>query len=420
MTEDLASALRDGYSVAPQVTGGSFTILADTPAAVAVANTYTRDLGGFTVSKTMSGTGAALAPGEFTFAYTCGDVTGEVTVTDGETATVPGVPTGECTITEADASVANADLTTTFAVDGVPVAGSPATITVAADATVQVNATNEYTLHLGTFSIAKTATANDGADFTARAFTFDYACTNPVTGQDVTGTLTVPADGVAVASGLELPVGAECVVTEDTVAAQVTDYSLAAPAPQTATIEADGDAVVLEFTNSYVRDTGTFSVAKTATADDGADLTGREYTFGYECVDPVAGKVSGTVTAGGDGTATASGVDLSVGTTCVVTEDAAAAQVEGYTQVASAPVSLTIGGETAVASFTNSYTNIPAPTPTPTPTPAPSPTPTPTVPPTAPPAPLPVTGAGVVPLVGGSALLLAAGAGLLLARRRSS
>ena len=147
-------------------------------------------------------------------------------------------------------------------------------------------------------------------------------------------------------------------------------------------------------TNTYSRDTGTFSVVKKAVESEGAQpepadlLTQKEFTFTYTCDD--ASATTGTVKAKGDGTTVLSNVQLPVGTSCTITEDEAGAQVPGYTLTAPEAQTVKIEAKDQVveASFTNTYT-APKPTPEPTPEPSTTPTPEPTPEPSTTPTPVP-------------------------------
>ncbi|MDO5065077.1 MAG: DUF5979 domain-containing protein [Actinomyces bowdenii] len=373
LTEDPASAHRDGFAVATAYSAPTVTIVKDQAPEVVVTNTYTRLTGGFSVSKTVAGDGAALAADkDFTFTYTCTDAaTGkagqpqELTLKAGQTKQVSDVPTGSCTLSEAQAGVENTSWTGSLAVNGKPVTGNEAAfdITGAADAAVAVSATNTYTLERGTFSVAKEVAGDGAEEHKAKTFTFDYTCTS-VEGERK-GEIQVPGDGSAVDSGLQLPIGATCEVTERPASAQAEGYDVAIPEAQSLTIEEKGTTEVLSFTNTYTRHTGSFSVLKTVT---GAKAEDKDFTFDYTCT---SGE-KGSLTAKADGKAVA-GPSLPIGTECTITEDTAKAEIEGHTLTAPAAQTVTISAkdEVVAAAFTNVYAEIPPPAdPTPTPTPS--------------------------------------------------
>ncbi|EGF57668.1 DUF5979 domain-containing protein [Actinomyces sp. oral taxon 170] len=380
LSEDVASAQREGYSVATAYSATTATIVKDQVPNVSVTNTYTRQTGGFSVSKTVEGDGAKLAPAEFTFEYTCTDkVTGQtgspkqVVVKAGQTTHVGDVPTGSCTLTEKDASAKGTSLSTALAVGGTPVQGGKATFDVLGgdNAAVSVSAVNTYTLDRGTFTVSKKVEGDGAETHKAVAFTFGYSCTSDVE-DEVSGELTARGDGSAV-SGPALPVGATCSVSEKTSSAQVSGYDVKTPEAQSVTIT-EKDAA-LSFTNAYTRQTGSFSVLKTVT---GAQAGDKEFTFAYTCTDGT----EGTLKAKADGEA-ASGPKVPTGTQCTVTEDAKAAAIDGYTLAAPEAQTVTVSekDQVASASFVNAYTEVPgADSPLEDPTASPSGEPTPSDP----------------------------------------
>ena len=192
-------------------------------------------------------------------------------------------------------------------------------------------------------------------------FTFGYSCTSDVEGE-VKGELTARGDGTAV-SGPALPVGATCSVSEKTSSAQVNGYDVKTPETQSVTI-AEKDTA-LSFTNTYTRQTGTFTVSK---AVAGAQAGDKEFTFAYTCTDGT----EGTLKAKADGKAV-SGPKVPTGTQCTVTEDAKTAAIDGYTLAAPEAQTVTVSEKDQVVNtfFTNTYTAV-ADTPSPSATPKPS------------------------------------------------
>ncbi|WP_233188023.1 DUF5979 domain-containing protein [Actinomyces qiguomingii] len=375
LQEDANSAAREGYSVATSYSDTSVTVVKGSTPSVTVTNNYERLTGGFAISKTVEGDGALLAPAEFTFTYTCtdeltGQATGpeEVTVSAGESVNISGVKTGSCKVSEKDASVAGTSVSTLLTVNGKAVDGDAATFDVTSgdEAAVAVSATNTYTLERGTFSVSK-AVEGDGSDaISKRSFVFDYTCTS-VEGEH-RGEILVPGDGTITASGLRLPLGAECTVTERSASAQVEGYDVVTPQAQSLTISEKDTTKALSFTNTYTRHTGSFSVLKTVT---GAQAGDKEFTFSYSCTNDE----KGALTAKADGQSV-SGPKLPTGTQCTITEDQATAELDGYSLTAPAAQTVTISekDEVVATTFTNAYTEIPAPTPKPS-EPTPSATP---------------------------------------------
>ena len=370
LNEDNTSAQREGYALATTYSTTTATIAKDQVPNVSVTNTYTRQTGGFSVSKTVQGDGAKLAPSEFTFEYTCTDkVTGkaaspkQLVVKTGQTAHVNDLPTGSCTLTEKDASAKATSLSTTLTVNGTPAQEDKATFDVLGgdNPAVNISATNTYTLDRSTFQVTKKVEGDGAETHKNVTFTFEYSCTSDVEGE-VKGELTARGDGTAV-SGPALPVGATCSVSEKTSSAQVNGYDVKTPETQSVTI-AEKDTA-LSFTNTYTRQTGTFTVSK---AVAGAQAGDKEFTFTYTCTDGT----EGTLKAKADGKAV-SGPKVPTGTQCTVTEDAKTAAIDGYTLAAPEAQTVTVSEKDQVVntSFTNTYTTV-ADTPSPSATPKPS------------------------------------------------
>lgn len=211
------SAQRAGYAVATAYTAGQVTVGTATPSPeVTVTNNYTPLEGGFDISKTVDGDGAALAKDtEFTFDYTCTPLTGAaqvkgtVVIKGGEIGAVTDVPVGSCSVSERDATIDGASLSTVLTVDGSTngVNNGTAVFDVRDGTTVKVAATNTYTRDRGSFSVAKTVVGGQES-FLRDTFVFDYVCTDGTEGR-----LDVPGDGTAV-EGARVPTGTECTVTE--------------------------------------------------------------------------------------------------------------------------------------------------------------------------------------------------------------
>ena len=357
LNEDNTSAQREGYAVSTAYSATTATIAKDQAPNVSVTNTYTRQTGGFSVSKTVQGDGAKLAPEEFTFEYTCTDkVTGktaspkQLVVKAGETAHVGDVPTGSCTLTEKDAPVKATSLSTTLTVDGTPAQEGKATFDVLGgdNPAINISATNTYTLDRSTFTVSKKVEGDGAETHKNVTFTFGYSCTSDVEGE-VKGELTARGDGTAV-SGPALPVGATCSVSEKTSSAQVNGYDVKTPEAQSATIT-EKDAA-LSFTNTYTRQTGSFSVLKTVT---GAQAGDKQFAFSYTCTDGT----EGTLKAKANGEAVA-GPRVPTGTQCTVTENSQSAAIDGYTLAAPQAQTVTVSEKDQVAStsFVNAYTEV--------------------------------------------------------------
>ena len=256
ITEADGSAQRAGYAVATAYTAGEVTVGTATPSPeVTVTNKYAPLKGGFVISKTVDGDGAALAKDtQFTFDYTCTPLTGAaqvkgtVVVKGGENGAVTDVPVGSCSVSERDATINGASLNTVLTVDGSSdgVNNGTAVFNVKDGVTVQVAATNTYVLDRGSFSVAKTVVG--GADsFTKDTFVFDYVCTDGTEGR-----LDVPGDGTAV-EGPRVPTGTECTVTERAQTANRDGYTVTSELSDNGkvTISQKDAVVAVTATNTY-------------------------------------------------------------------------------------------------------------------------------------------------------------------------
>ena len=254
--ETESSAQRAGYAVATAYTAGQVTVGTATPSPeVTVTNTYMPLTGGFVISKTVDGDGAALAKDtQFTFDYTCTPLTGAaqvkgtVVVKGGENGAVTDVPVGSCSVSERDATINGASLNTVFTVDGSTdgVNNGTAVFNVKDGVTVKVAATNTYVRDRGSFSVAKTVVG--GADsFTKDTFVFDYVCTDGTQGR-----LDVPGDGTAV-EGPRVPTGTECTVTERAQTANRDGYTVTSELSDNGkvTISQKDAVVAVTATNTY-------------------------------------------------------------------------------------------------------------------------------------------------------------------------
>lgn len=205
---------KDGEEIS---NGSSFVLDKDTPIAVVVENTYTRDHGKFSIVKTVSGEGNLVKQPSYDFDYTCtGDgepVTGEILgVVENSSVAKESkdIPAGyTCSVTERK----------TEKVDG---ATWTATLDhnnfkIEKNTTFAVSADNRFTDSFGKFTLKKAldtesnATVPDGTKFN-----FQYSCTDSV-GKPI----AVPNNGkFSVAAGApawtspDLPSGSICKVWE--------------------------------------------------------------------------------------------------------------------------------------------------------------------------------------------------------------
>ncbi len=441
---DTSPAIPVGYTCSvneQEITAPGYQLEVDNGSAVTIAkggnqnivvkNTYTRKTGTFTVKKAVTGDYTPSAGETFSVNYSCDDPEGSAATlavpADGRTVNGPVLPTGTSCVLEEDQTPANRDgyaLATTY---------SQGSVTVEEDGTPEVTVTNHYTALRGDFAISKTVDG-DGADLAAgKEFEFEYSCTPTAGSADITGTVTVK--GGETVSVTDVPVGT-CTVKElnaavDDTSVETTltvDGSSDGVADGVATIEVSDRSIVnVSVTNTYTRDRGTFSVAKTVSGGDPA-FAEQTFPFDYECSDGSLGSLA----VPGDGTAISSPT-LPTGITCTVVEREGTAERDGYTVVAeiSDGGTATIVKDSSVAfTATNSYTEVPPTTPEPSATPTPGVTPTATSASTAPTGTsksgaaaksrLPKTGASVAVPVTIGIVAVALGLLLVLARRRGT
>ena len=199
-----------------------------------LTNTLTRDVGSFSVTKSVTGSGAGLVPAEqafdFGYSYPAGETfeagSGTISVpADGTPVTVGDLPSGAVvTLTEAQPAITGG----TWAA---PVFTESNEVVIATNETVEVAVVNEITLNTGLFQIAKTVEGS-GASLVAAdtEFLVDYAYpANERLGFAAgSGTLTLLADGTPVTSEA-LPYGAEVTLSEQT-PADVAEATWALPA----------------------------------------------------------------------------------------------------------------------------------------------------------------------------------------------
>ncbi|MFF8818063.1 DUF5979 domain-containing protein [Leucobacter sp. NPDC015123] len=258
LTEATPPAIAGGTWTDAAFDHTNFTIGDETTLAVKLTNTIERDLGSFSVTKTLTGSGKHLIADDVTFtveySYPAGPGfeagSGTVEVTAGsDPVVVSGIP-------------ANAIVTLSeVAPDGVE-GGTwrPASfttgnvITVAKDDTVSVGVENTIDLNNGAFSVTKLIDGT-GQDLVAGSTMFTVAYSYPA-GEGFeagSGSLTVKADGTAVTSK-PIPYGATVGLTE-AIPVEIPGgtWTGAKFSIETVTI-GDGNVVGVSLTNSIAKD----------------------------------------------------------------------------------------------------------------------------------------------------------------------
>jgi hypothetical protein len=309
---------------------------------VTVTNDVTRITGTLTITKTLTDTTPGWADDlDYTGTWTCilGDEenTGTWTITGPGTANLTPnegstteLPLGsECTATED--SLDPDDLPNGSWAWSEPVI-DPAQVVISAQDPAQITVTNSASQSTTGLTITKAFPDDAPAWLDDITYTGAYTCTLAAT--DYTGTWTVTGPGVATitptdGSAPELPVSAECTITEnplDAAALPDASWSWDTPVitPGTITIGPDADENTVTITNSATRVTGTLEITKTLTdtTPDWADDL--DYTGTWTCIlGDEENTGTWTVTGPGDAAITpaeGSTTELPVGSSCSVTE----------------------------------------------------------------------------------------------------
>ena len=366
LSEKKESAKREGYTHTMRIDKSTFTVSEkDSVVAVIVTNTYSRDLGSFTVAKKLTGDDVDAARATtFTVHYVCGEQNGDLQVPgDGTAVAGPKVPTGtQCQLSEDEKSAQR---------DGYSVAGNfdHPTFTIGAkDSVSAVTLTNNYKRHKGGFTLAKSVTGN-AATLAGKSFDFTYTCTGlgekEHTVKVVPGTVTEVTD---------IPTG-RCTITESDAPVDNADYTTslsvngATPvAGRSVTIDvANAATVQVTAVNEYTAHNGSFEIVKKVEPATGESINipeDKTFDFTYTCEPAYEGAAhpSGTLTVRADGKAVSS-PQLPVGTSCTIAEDAASAKEHGYEAITPQPVSVTISKKVITVEATNTYKRlIPPPT----------------------------------------------------------
>ncbi|GAA1472254.1 DUF5979 domain-containing protein [Corynebacterium felinum] len=342
-SKGLTATVKEGSTNTFTVTG---VPQSDEPLELTVTNTYSKDAGAFTLSKKFEGIDAKdakLVAKTFNFTYTCGDALKDeplaIVAKDGQwqSATSKPVPTGqECVIKEtAPEEVEGWVWLGSKGADGAVAKDTTITVPAAKKGEVaQVVSTNVYERAKTTFTVAKKleGEAKDDPKVTAAKFGFTYTCT--VDGKAVEiAEPNFEITGAAEWTSPEVPVGAECVVEETK--AEIPGFTWAEkPAAGAKVTKSINELAVadnkVEFTNTYTRDTGTFTLTKNFEGIDAKDakLVAKTFNFTYTCGDAL--KDEKLVIEAKDGVwASATSKPVPTGQECTITE-AAPEEIEGW------------------------------------------------------------------------------------------
>jgi hypothetical protein len=344
------SSSAPGASAVSSVSPSTITIGQDSEATVSVVNTFTRDLGGFSVSKNLKGDGQDLVPGEeykVTYSYPANielgfpAAEGSLIVKAGEgPISVQGLPAGaEVTLEEiapVDKDNASWQPPVWSTEDG-----SAPRFTIVKDATATFDLDNEIEFDRGTFSLVKAISGSGSELVPADAvFNIHFSAKLPdgyTAGDDdvVEGVLTIQADGTAV-NGPDLPAGTVVMLAEEspsTVAGGTWGKPKFSAEEFTIQDPKGGEPITtaISVTNTIELDLGSIEVRKSVVGS-GAGLVPKDTEFalnysyeagaGFE-----AGKGQIKVKANGEG-ATIDGLPAGA---VVVFEEVAPAKVPGTT-----------------------------------------------------------------------------------------
>ncbi|WP_454730106.1 DUF5979 domain-containing protein [Cellulosimicrobium protaetiae] len=358
----------------------------DTPTLVTVTNTASSVVGGFTLQKDVQGNAAGIVPDITTFTVTW-------TAVPPPDVTYDGPLTGTLTV-RADGTVVDgpADLPVGTVVTFVeqtplpevgdvvwgPPSFTPAQLTVTENDgdPVAVTVTNTANAVVGSFGVAK-AVAGNAAGLVPRdtAFLVDWSVEIPDGVDydgDLSGTLTVLADGTVVDGPADLPVGTVVTLSEQSPLPEVDGVVWGTPSYDpgtTVTISENAGPVVVTLTNTATTVDGGFSVAKALTGNAAGLVPGdTAFLVDWSAVLPdgvtYAGPLTGTVTVLASGAVVDGPQDLPVGTTVTFTERTPLPPVDGVVwgvptfAPASTIVVVQNGGDPVTVTVTNTATTV--------------------------------------------------------------
>ena len=319
MSETVKAELVDGsYAYTTEIWSPSDKVTIsseDQVAAVTLTNPIRRLLGGFSVTKHVTGETGGYVPGtKFTITYNCGPgATGALQVIDGETQGVGSLPLGTvCHLSETGKPTPK-DPSYIFG----PEKWDPSdTVTITKeDGVVALVLDNPIVRVLGSFRLTKKVTGETAGYVPKSTFAVAYDC-----GGDLTGTLTLTNGETKSVSGL--PIGTVCTLSEgdkpDTTDPSYVYGHESFDPSNTVTIVANDSAntVSVVLTNPIDRVLGGFKVTKRVTGETAGYVANSTFTVSYKCTNGS----SGTLTIA-DGQ-TAGVKDLAVGTSCTLAETA--------------------------------------------------------------------------------------------------
>ncbi|OFE16549.1 hypothetical protein BA895_02850 [Humibacillus sp. DSM 29435] len=304
------------WNTPPTITPSSVVIGANATASVTVGNSYTREFGSLVVAKVVDGSGYSGGTAKnFKVNYTCAPgFAGQVTVADGGTTTITGLPARvTCSVQEV---TPDAGLLSPAYRWGTPTWSPSLLATIVANGSTTLTVTNPTVPVFGQVRATKTVTGETQGVVSGAQFTVTADC-------DSRATPYVFKVGVGeTASTPDLPVGTSCTVTETPPSDGLLDASYAwgpTPGAQNVTLTTANQVINVPVENTVVRVLGTLEVTKALTDPDGVVDAGRRFALGYSCTYGAQPAVTGTFNLAPGATGTSDAV--LVGSQCTVTED---------------------------------------------------------------------------------------------------
>lgn len=217
-------------------------------------------------------------------------------------------------------------------------------VTLADGANVTCTYTNDY--RTGALTVSKTLLDQDGNKIALDSdtdgytgdgtFTLNWSCT--ANGVTRSGSVDVTANGSPVTAASDLPIGLSCTVTEADDQLDQDDladpsYSWLSYQSSAAVTITDGGTQSLAVTNQMHRDTGTLTIGKTVSPEDGVPAgayvgsTTRTFPISYECTSAGDVVASGTVDVANSQT---EDVTVPAPSECTISEDVPSVQTGDF------------------------------------------------------------------------------------------
>ena len=346
VTENLTGTAIDGYDL--EVTGGGeVTVVGNSTAKTTITNTYTKQKGSLTITKTLGeGAPAAANDTEYKFTITGPDnYSKTVTIKGAGSETVENLEPGNYTVTEDKdgAKIANYDLTVTGE-DG-------KTIEVKAGETAEAKITNTYEDNTSSTkgSLKITKALGEGAPNAANDTEYKFTVAGP---NNYSTTVKIKGAGSETIENLE---PGNYTVTENKDGAKIANYDLTVTGDDGKSIEVKaGETAEAKITNTYEDNSsstkGKLTIHKALGSGAPTDADKVEYSF--TVIGP--NNYRETVKIKGAGSETLEGLEPGEYT---VSENVESAAIKGYDLeiTGGGSVNVTAGAE-AETTITNTYT----------------------------------------------------------------